>query len=298
MFRLALVLALAAGVARVDAAPASSDTTDSKKTATKKTSRTKKSSTKDGKDGKSTTSSKTSQSAKTSKTSKTQDSKAKKGKRTTKKGKAQARSVPWLPSRSTLAKNEGMPPGFSWPPTHAMVAAEQNCEAKLDRAGIQWERGPAEGRIANPIVVPEMTFGQIKYTNAWGSKGPHVLDCQLALALETIGPELYAIGVREVKFGSLFRWSHVRSHGVTRPMLSRHGIGLAMDIASFIDDSGHEAVVAKDYKAGDELLLAIEQVVNANGNFRILLTPKNDPISHWNHFHIEARSDYTSPDVP
>jgi len=45
-------------------------------------------------------------------------------------------------------------------------------------------------------------------------------------------------------------------------------------------------------------LLAIEQVVNANGNFRILLTPKNDPISRWNHFHIEARSDYRSPDVP
>jgi hypothetical protein len=71
-----------------------------------------------------------------------------------------------------------------------------------------------------------------------------------------------------------------------------------MDIASFVDESGRPAVVKHDYATGDELLLAIEQVINANGNFRIVLTPKNDPISHDDHFHIEARSDFTSPDVP
>jgi hypothetical protein len=143
-----------------------------------------------------------------------------------------------------------------------------------------------------------MTFGGIKYVNMWGSKGPHQLDCQLALALETIGPELHAIGVREVRFGSLFRWSHVRSHGQTRPILSRHALGLAMDIGSFIDENGRQAIVKQHYNEGDQLLLAIEQLVNANGNFRIVLTPKNDPISHSDHFHIEARADFTSPDVP
>jgi hypothetical protein len=122
------------------------------------------------------------------------------------------------------------------------------------------------------------------------------MDCQLALALETIGPELHALGVREVRFGSLFRWSNVRSGGVTKPFLSRHGLGLAMDIGSFVDDAGRVANIQKDYNQQDPLLHAIEQLINANGNFRIVLTPKNDPISHYNHFHIEARADYTSPD--
>jgi hypothetical protein len=141
-----------------------------------------------------------------------------------------------------------------------------------------------------------MVFGGVRYTNMWGSQGPFPMDCQLALALETIGPELHALGVREVRFGSLYRWSNVRSGGVTKPYLSRHGLGLAMDIGSFVDDSGRVANIHKDYNQQDPLLHAIEQLINANGNFRIVLTPKNDPISHYNHYHIEARADYTSPD--
>jgi hypothetical protein len=76
-------------------------------------------------------------------------------------------------------------------------------------------------------------------------------------------------------------------------MLSRHGLGIALDIVSFIDESGREAVVARDYKKGDELLLAVEKAVNESGSFRLLLTPKNDPKSHKDHFHLEANPDYT-----
>jgi hypothetical protein len=208
----------------------------------------------------------------------------------------QARTVPWKPTRATLANTGGQPLGFSWPPTHAMMEAEKVCEGKLDRAGVKWERAQPEGRIVNPITVASMVFGNVKYTNMWGSKGPFPMDCQLALALETIGPELHALGVREVRFGSLFRWSNVRSGGVTKPFLSRHGLGLAMDIGSFVDADGRVADIFKNYNQQDPLLHAIEGLINANGNFRIVLTPKNDPVSHYNHFHIEAKADYTSPD--
>jgi hypothetical protein len=211
-------------------------------------------------------------------------------------GKLAARAVPWKPTRATLANTAGQPLGFTWPPTRAMLEAEKVCEGKLDRAGVKWERAQPEGRIVNPITVASMVFGGVKYTNMWGSKGPFPMDCQLALALETIGPELHALGVREVRFGSLFRWSNVRSGGVTKPILSRHGLGLAMDIGSFVDDAGRVADIHKDYNQQDPLLHAIEQLINANGNFRIVLTPKNDPISHYNHFHIEAKANYTSPD--
>ena len=278
MVRVVLVLVLVAGVTRAEAAPTSTKSKVTKKSA--KTTKTTK--------------------AKVSKKSPKLDDKT--GKKLAKskrhkKGKTVAR-IPWKPSRNTLSRNDNMPHGFSWPPTRAMLAAEVECESKLDRANVVWERVEREGRIVNAILVPSMTFGGVKYSNMWGSKGPHKVDCQLALALETIGPELFALGVREVKFGSIYRWSHVRSHGQTRPILSRHGLGIAMDIGSFIDESGRSAVVKKDYTSGDELLLGIEQVINANGNFRIVLTPKNDPISHHDHFHIEAKADYTSPDVP
>ncbi|MBA2540666.1 MAG: extensin family protein [Deltaproteobacteria bacterium] len=216
--------------------------------------------------------------------------------KTGKRGKREPK-VPWIPNDKTLSNAGNMPMGFTWPPTQAMVEAEKDCEAKLDRAGVVWDRKDREGRIVNAVVVPSMTFGNVKYTNMWGSKGPFVMDCQLALALETIGPELHALGVREVKFGSLFRWSNVRSGGVTKPFLSRHSLGLAMDIGSFIDDTGRQAVIKRDYKMDDQLLHGIEQLINANGNFRIVLTPKNDPISHDDHFHIEAKANYTSPDV-
>ncbi len=213
-----------------------------------------------------------------------------------KRGKRDSK-VPWIPNSKTLSNSGNMPIGFSWPPTQPMLEAEKECEAKLDRASVEWERAEREGRIVNAVRVPSMTFGGIKYTNMWGSKGPFVMDCQLALALETIGPELAALGVAEVKFGSLFRWSNVRSGGVTKPFLSRHGLGLAMDIGSFVDSTGREAVVVRDYKKDDQLLHGIEQLINANGNFRIVLTPKNDPISHNNHFHIEAKANYISPEL-
>jgi hypothetical protein len=66
-----------------------------------------------------------------------------------------------------------------------------------------------------------------------------------------------------------------------------------MDVVSFVDDAGRESVVAKDYKDGDELLLSVERAVNDSGVFRTVLTPKNDPISHKDHFHLEANPDYT-----
>jgi hypothetical protein len=62
---------------------------------------------------------------------------------------------------------------------------------------------------------------------------------------------------------------------------------------SVIDAAGHERVVGRDYKQDDPLLLAVEQAVNGSGKFRLLLTPKNDPISHKDHFHLEAAIDYS-----
>lgn len=191
------------------------------------------------------------------------------------------------------AKANNMPRGFTWPPSRAMAQAEADCKRKLDAAKVAWKRASREGRIASAVTIEDGMLGGIAYVSVY-RKGPHKLDCQLALALETIGPTLHAAGVREVHFGSIYRWSKVRVSGKTKRALSRHALGLAMDVVSFVDASGREANVAKDYGHGDPLLHGVEKAMNTSSSFRIVLTPKNDPISHKDHFHIEANPSYAT----
>jgi hypothetical protein len=238
--------------------------------------------------------SKTKPKPKPKRASKTKPKSSKLASKRPKKSKAKQQVVTRVPSKRTLRNTSNMPRGYAWPPNRQMRASEKACHARLDEIGVAWKPATTEGRIAAPMLVddgPEgMSLGGIRYTSAY-RKGPHKLDCHLALALTTFGKDLHAAGVREVKFGSIFRWTNVRVNGETRPFLSRHALGIAMDIVSFFDASGREAHVERDYPAGDPLLLAVEEAVNASGMFRILLTPKNDPASHADHFHIEVAVD-------
>ena len=184
-----------------------------------------------------------------------------------------------------------MPSGWSWPPTKEMQLQAQACEDKLDELGVQWKPAKREGHVVDAIELVDGTIDGITYADAYGHREP-IMDCQLALAFAKLAPRLYEVGVREVKFGSIYRWSKVRAFGKTKNALSRHALGLAMDVVSFVDDTGREAVVARDYKHDDELLLMVERAVNDSGFFRIVLTPRNDPKSHKDHFHLEANPDY------
>jgi hypothetical protein len=185
-----------------------------------------------------------------------------------------------------------MPRGFQWPPSRTMREAAATCEAKLDELGVAWKPAKREGHMVDAIALADATLGGIEYVPVHDKQLP-AMDCQLVLALAQVAPKLYELGVREVHVGSVYRWSKVRVAGKTKDLLSRHALGLAMDVVSFVDDSGREAVVAKDYKAGDELLLSIERAIDDSSTFRTVLTPANDPISHADHFHLEANPDYT-----
>ena len=202
------------------------------------------------------------------------------------------------PARSRAAASN-MPRGFTWPPSRAMLAAEADCERELTAANIAWKPASREGHIADAITIDDGMLGGIAYRPVYG-KGPYKLayklayklDCQLARALHEVGPVLAAAGVREVRFGSIYRWSNVRVLGKTKNALSRHALGLAIDVVSFVGADGREARVATDYLAGDLLLHAVEQAINDSGAFRLVLTPKNDPLSHHDHFHLEANPTY------
>lgn len=225
------------------------------------------------------------------------NAKTSKKKRAKKKRKKQKKRVSRIPSKSTLRNVKNMPRGYEWPPSKQMLAAEKACSERLAEAGVTFKPAKREGRIVAPLTVePDATgaivLGGVAYRSKW-RKGPHKLDCQLALTLQEFGPELVAAGVREVTFGSIFRWTNVRVNGQNKPMLSRHALGIAMDIVSFTDVEGRVAVVEGDYNAGDPLLHAVEAAVKDSGRFRTLLTPANDPASHHDHFHLEVAVDYT-----
>ena len=187
-----------------------------------------------------------------------------------------------------------MPEGWTWPPNRTMVELGSGCRRKLDALGIGWKKAKREGRIATPIELKQMELAGVKLVSVF-RKPPYTMDCHLALGLATYLPQLYDLGVRELRFSSIHRDTKVRVAGQTKNMMSRHALGLAIDVRSFVDATGREAVVETDYPAADTLLLQIEQVLNDSGGFRTVLTPRNDPKSHYDHFHLEVRVEYPSP---
>ncbi len=182
-------------------------------------------------------------------------------------------------------KRPNMPPGWVWPPSDAMIAEGDRCKAHLTELGVKWEVGQAERKIATPIVVPDMKFGGIELVPLW-RKPPFVMDCHMAEAwAEKGGPALAAIGVEKVVFSTIYKYRNVDGMNV----LSRHALGLAMDVYQFITTDGKTHVVLGDYRRGDTVLHDIENTSNATGGYRMLLTPGNDR-GHYDHFHFEART--------
>lgn len=193
--------------------------------------------------------------------------------------------------RKPPAPASNMPDGWSWPPNAAMRAAGKVCTDRLDLLGVAWRPAAALENIATPITVPSMTFAGIKVTPTFRPP-PFVMDCHLALALATFGKDLYELGVRELHFSRIYGYTLVRTQGRTKNVLSRHALGLAIDVRSVVDADGREAVVVRDYLNDDPLLLRLEDFLNDSGGFRTVLTPRNDPASHYDHFHVEVALKY------
>ena len=122
----------------------------------------------------------------------------KKPKKKPKKKKHERHSAP-------TTRKANMPDGWSWPPNRAMKKEGDACLAKLDDLGVKYKKGPKSKKVATPIVLADMTLGGVKITS-WWRKGPFVMDCHLALGLETYNQGLYALGVREMKFSSIYRY--------------------------------------------------------------------------------------------
>ncbi len=180
------------------------------------------------------------------------------------------------------------PTGWTWPPSAAMKRQGDECLIRIDERGVSYKKAAREKRIATPIVVEDMTFGGVVLESRF-RKPPFPMDCHLALALARVGPALRELGVAKLRFSTIHDYRRVRVNGKTKNTLSRHSFGLAVDVFEIVTDDGTVYTVETDYTAGDSVLHTVERGVNASSAFRMLLTPGNDPVSHDDHYHFEAR---------
>jgi hypothetical protein len=203
-------------------------------------------------------------------------------------------AAPWhaeAANRRGPRHRPNMPPGWTWPPSRAMRAAGRRCTQELTAMGVEWKRARRAPKIATPIYVPAMELGGIKLTSIF-RKGPFVMDCHLALSLARAGEVLRQIGVSELRFSTIHEYRRIRLRGAKKHPLSRHALGMAVDVFEVVTDSGKKIVVEKDYRKKEPTLLAMERGIAASLDFRTPLTPGNDPLSHRDHFHLEARVNY------
>jgi hypothetical protein len=202
--------------------------------------------------------------------------------------------TPWdadAAGRRGPRKRSNMPPGWTWPPSRAMRAAGRQCKQELTDMGVVWKRAPRARKVATPVYVPSMELGGIKLVSIF-RKGPFVMDCQLALSLARAGEVLRQIGVRELRFSTIHEYRRIRLRGARRRPLSRHALGMAIDVFEIVTDTGKKVVVEKHYRKKEPTLLAMERGLAASLDFRTPLTPGNDRRSHRDHFHLEARANY------
>src|SRR5688500_15208106 len=145
-----------------------------------------------------------------------------------------------------------MPVGWTWPPSPAMKAAGAECLARLDAASVEYTKGKPLKKVSTPVVIPGLVLGDVVLTPLKG-KGAYPMDCQLAAAIVEVAPDLERLGVRALRFRTLHEYRNVRKNGRTTKILSRHAIGLAIDVFGFELTDGSLLEVERDWKTNSKL---------------------------------------------
>jgi hypothetical protein len=179
-----------------------------------------------------------------------------------------------------------MPGGWTWPPSRETRREGRRCMRELRALGVRFERARRRRLIATPVVVPDMTFGPISLVPTY-RKPPFVMDCRLALALARHAGRLAALGIRELRFSSIYDYRRVRLRRKVHRVLSRHSYGLAIDVFKVVLVDGTVLDVDENYWSSP-LLIAAELAMRWSGGFRAVLGPAMDPVSHSDHLHMEA----------
>jgi hypothetical protein len=183
--------------------------------------------------------------------------------------------------------------------------SKADCEAELARRKIGFARAAGHAVLA-PVRLTGPLHGVVFRSNAKDKARPtspyEIADCRLVLALDDFAEILGRHDVVEVRHYSMYRPPRSWPEG---KIGARHAGALAIDAGRFIDKSGAELDVDRDFHGaigaptcGDRAapkpataaavtLRAILCEVVAHRLFNVVLTPNyNRP--HKNHFHLEV----------
>jgi hypothetical protein len=204
------------------------------------------------------------------------------------KSKRSSRREKKTKKRRSKARRNNMPKGWSWPPTPAMKKVGQACLDELDTLGVAWKKAPAARKVTTPITLTAMELAGVRLVSTY-RKGPFVMDCHLARGLAMHSSALQMLGVATLRFSQIHDYRTIERNGRRTNILSRHAIGLAMDVRGLVLTDGTELDVEEDYGAGPNALHSVEALMGSVEEFRTPLTPGNDPRGHDDHFHFEAQ---------
>lgn len=175
---------------------------------------------------------------------------------------------------------------------------DSRCLRLLRRLRVPFRRLKAVRGVATPIRILGNRIGRIRYRQFYGSPTVMIMDCRLATALYRASPIFRVNGIRTVLYSNFYSWRRVE--GTTR--LSRHALGLAVDIHGFVARNGRRVTVLEDYEKGlgrgrtceghprtwkGRVLRDLVCDLDASNLFDRIVTPDHDP-GHRDHIHIST----------
>lgn len=178
-----------------------------------------------------------------------------------------------------------------------MVTTGERCLTRLDELGVRYRRADKVVRkIATPIVLLDGHLGGIELRARYAERVP-VMDCHLALAFATYGNVFALAGVSQIRYSSIYTMRRARLAGRERRILSRHALGLAIDIRAVVTTDGKVHTVKHHYRQPGSVLRKVEALLRATSGFRAVVTPGNES-AHVDHFHLSAKMsiDGAAPD--
>lgn len=196
----------------------------------------------------------------------------------------------------SVLSTANLPPGWTWPPSAEMRESGARCLEALAAAGVEVLRVEHPvGKIATPIRVPSMSFGGLRVESEHPVAAP-VMDCELARSLTRQAAPLRALGVHGLVVGGIYRARRARLRGRSVNLLSRHALGLAVDVRAFITRRGHRLSVRRHY--GHPLVQRVDALLRDGDEFRAVVTPRSDR-AHRDHIHLSAKMtiDAAHPDA-
>jgi hypothetical protein len=183
------------------------------------------------------------------------------------------------------------------------IELPDDCTDRLTALGIEFEHGPNNPGVTDPVTV-ETPISGISYSNSAGVDVDELyMDCSLALSLHDMAAVMNAHGLVGVQQAGIYAYRCISDPGPPPDCpngISRHAYGDAIDILAVrslietftvnddwvIDPDPEETCLASTSGAKDALLHAFVCELFEGAIFNVLLTP-NYNAAHRNHFHLD-----------